>query len=222
MIHSSIVQGKRSEIVCVIKEEIQPGFRLSSLAVACNTKQITKQLSCFQLAVFLYVKSVMIYVVLASPAQLSLLQEGELHARNMPFFFLSDVSCSKNENWVGVWCCDRVLFCFVFNSFFLCVWISQKKRWGFLVGCCYPWWVWTMVCSCQRGQAIPSAYFASLVLSPFIPAMTTENKLTKNKLENGQGELCCSSEEEDGSLQAETDARAGLRLISRIVAFLWQ
>lgn len=98
----------------------------------------------------------------------------------------------------------------------------RKKRWGFLVGCCYPWWVWTMVCSCQRGQAIPSAYFASLVLSPFIPAMTTENKLTKNKLENGQGELCCSSEEEDGSLQAETDARAGLRLISRIVAFLWQ
>lgn len=115
MIHSSIVQGERNEIVCVIKEEIQLGFRLSSLAVACNTKQITKQLSCFQLAVLLYVKSVMIYVVLASPAQLSLLQEGELHARNMPFFFLSDVSCNKNENRVGVWCCDCVFFFLPFS-----------------------------------------------------------------------------------------------------------
>lgn len=119
------------------------------------------------------------------------------------------------------WESGAVTVVFFFFLFPLCMNISEK-RWGFLVGCCYPWWVWTMVCSCQRGQAIPSAYFASLVLSPFIPAMTTENKPIKNKLENGQGELCCSSEEENGSLQAETDARAGLRLISRIMAFLWQ
>lgn len=158
--------------------------------------------------------------MLFSPAQLSSLCCRKVNCMQgiCPFFFLSDVSCNKNENRVGVWCCDCVFFFFLFP---LCMNISEK-RWGFLVGCCYPWWVWTMVCSCQRGQAIPSAYFASLVLSPFIPAMTTENKPIKNKLENGQGELCCSSEEENGSLQAETDARAGLRLISRIMAFLWQ
>lgn len=60
---------------------------------------------------------------------------AELQQRNMTLFCLTDLSCIKKENWVGIWCCD----CFICPSF--CDYHRKKKGVAFHVGCDYPWWL---------------------------------------------------------------------------------
>lgn len=104
-----------------------------------------------------------------------LLWEGSwAAAKEYALLCLTDLSCIKKENWVGICCCD----CFICPS--LCDYHRKKKGVAFRVGCDYQWWCGLLL-PARLGQSF--WLLCPHVGHPPIPrcrwAETSKNKLIK-------------------------------------------